>query len=99
MPRRKSTKGALDIATVRAVAASARLPLSPAEERAMLSDLSSIIEAFSAVRSAKGKPAFHPFPIENVTRADIQSPCLSHGQALSNAQHTEAGFFKGPKVM
>ena len=44
-------------------------------------------------------PTSHPYPLENVLRADEQTPCLDRDDALAGAPAVEDGQFRVPPVL
>ncbi len=88
--------------TVEHVARTARLDLAEKEIAQMEKELNSILTAFKDLDRApiKGvEPSFHPLPVKDVLREDVQEQCFTPEQALGNTQHKERGFFKGPKAV
>jgi aspartyl-tRNA(Asn)/glutamyl-tRNA(Gln) amidotransferase subunit C len=88
--------------TVEKVAKTARLDLSEKETKQMEKDLNSILSAFKELDRApvkNAKPTFHPIPLQDVLREDVQEKCFTHEEALGNTEHKENGFFKGPKAV
>ena len=84
------------------VAKVARLSLTDAEKVKFEKDMKDILKAFSTLDKAKTdgvEPAFQPIETKNVLREDIVEECLSQEDALSNTEHKENGFFRGPKVV
>jgi aspartyl-tRNA(Asn)/glutamyl-tRNA(Gln) amidotransferase subunit C len=85
---------------VRHVALLARLGLSDGQVASLGSELNHILEQIdriSALDLAGVEPTAHPIPIVNVTREDIQRPCLSREDALLNAPAQQDGAFLIPK--
>lgn len=84
------------------VAKVARLSLTDAEKAKFEKDMHEILKAFGSLDKAKTdgvEPAFQPIETKNVLRDDVVEECLSQEDALSNTEHKENGFFKGPKVI
>lgn len=44
-------------------------------------------------------PTAHPYPLENVVRADEVRPCLDRDEVLAQAPSAEAGMFRVPPVL
>jgi aspartyl-tRNA(Asn)/glutamyl-tRNA(Gln) amidotransferase subunit C len=44
-------------------------------------------------------PTAHPYPLENVLRADEERPCLDQEEALAAAPAVEDGRFRVPPVL
>lgn len=84
------------------VAKVARLSLTNAEKAKFEKDMKDILAAFSSLDRAKTdgvEPAFQPIETKDALRDDVVEECLSQEDALSNTEHKENGFFKGPKVV
>ena len=84
------------------VAQNARLELTEKEIKTLLPQLQEILAAFEKIDEVEVKgvsPAFHPIPLQNRWREDKTEPCLSNEQALQNAKHQKAPYFKGPKAI
>jgi len=94
MPRKT-----VDSKLVKKVAANARLSLSDSEIEEFRKDLAGILDAFSELEKARpsAAPSFQPLPVKDVMRDDSPEVSLTQDEALSNAHHTEKGYFKGPK--
>jgi len=92
----------ISTAMVKQVASIARLNLSSKEVNRMQKDLSEILAAFKdldKLNVKQTKPSFQPLPIINVFREDSQEQYLTQDKALSNTEHKEKGFFKGPRAV
>lgn len=92
----------VDRKTIEHVAKLARLELTEKEIEKFSKELTAITDAFSKMKEVdteKVKPSFQPLEIENVMREDKEEECLSQEEALSNSEHKEKGFFKGPRVV
>jgi len=88
--------------TVRKVAVTARLSLTPEEVDRFERDLNEILEAFAILEKAPTegvKPSFQPIDIKNVTRKDEVEKSLPREKALANTANKEGPYFKGPKVV
>ncbi len=83
------------------VAKMARIELAESELRQIEKDLHSILEAFGELDKVKTdcEPSFQPIPLRNVMRDDKIEESLSQEEALSQAEHKEKGFFKGPRAI
>ena len=83
------------------VARMARIELAESELRQMEKDLHSIIEAFGELDKVKTdcEPSFQPIPLKNVMREDEVESSISQEEALSQSEHKEKGFFKGPRAI
>ena len=87
---------------VRHVARLARLALDDDEVGRYASQLSAILEHVDAVRrldTADVPPTAHPFPVENVLRADTVAPSLDRGTVLAQAPLAESDRFRVPPIM
>lgn len=84
------------------IARNARLELTNLEIELFLPQLQEILDAFSKLDElevSKEKPSFQPIEQKNMLRDDKVGKCLSQQQALSNTQHKEKGYFKGPRIV
>lgn len=82
---------------IKKVAKLANLTLTDAEIRKFESQLSSILEYFEQLKKvdiSNALPTSQTTGLENVTRDDEESPCLSQDEALSNAKSTHNELFK-----
>ena len=80
----------------------ARLKLSEQELAQFSKEAEEILKMFSRVDKIDTKdvePAYQPIETTNVWREDKTTKCLSQKDALSNTQHKENGYFKGPKTV
>ena len=87
---------------VRHVARLARLALDEDEVSRYAVQLSALLEHVEAVRrldTADVPPTAHPFPVENVLRADVETPCLDRDDVLAEAPVAEANRFRVPRIM
>ncbi len=88
--------------TVKKVAELARLQLSEDELERFSKELEEIEKAFSVIQEVDTEnvePAFQPIEIENVFREDVPKESFSQEEALSNTEHKENGYFKGPRIV
>ena len=93
---------ALSPEEVRHVARLARLALSDGEIDALTPELSSILgyaEQVGAVAAEDVVPTTHPFPLENVTRADDARPSLPREDVLAGAPQVEDDRFAVPRIV
>ena len=84
------------------VARIARLHLSDEEVKKLSKDLNDVLVAFKELDKAKTKnvpPSFQPLLVKNVFREDAIEKSISNEEALSNTQHKEKKFFKGPRAV
>ena len=82
---------------VKAVAALARLGLSPTEIELMREQLSSILSAIELINgldTASIPPTAQTIALTNVTRDDLPRPSLPLDQVLMNAPRHRDGFFE-----
>lgn len=87
---------------VRRVAHLARLELTPQEEDALTTQLSSILEYFeqlSELETSDVPPTARAIDVSNVTRADRLQPCPDREAILDCAPDREDDFFKVPQIM
>jgi aspartyl-tRNA(Asn)/glutamyl-tRNA(Gln) amidotransferase subunit C len=87
---------------VRHVARLARLALDDDEIGRYALQLSAILEHVDAVRrldTADVPPTAHPFPIENVLRADSEAVSLDRETVLAQAPSAESDRFRVPRIM
>lgn len=92
----------IDRKLVEKVASVARLSLTDKEIEMFIPQLREIIRAFSKideVDTSSAKPAFQPVVIRNAMRDDINGKCLTQQEALSNTEHKQDGYFKGPRAV
>ena len=85
---------------VEKIAKLARLKLSEEEIKKFDKDLEEVKEMFDEIDKieVKENPCFQPVEVKNVTREDKVKKGFSTKEALSNTEHKEKNFFKGPKV-
>ncbi|MGB9985826.1 Asp-tRNA(Asn)/Glu-tRNA(Gln) amidotransferase subunit GatC [Salarchaeum japonicum] len=87
---------AVDAEEVRHVADLARVSLSDDEVDAFAEQFSEVLDYFEALEDV---PEVESEPdLVNVMRADEVEESLSQEAALANADESEDGFFKGPRV-
>lgn len=87
---------------VKKVAENARLKLKEDEIKKFAEEMNDILTNFEQLKEVDTKnvqPSFHPVPIKNVAREDIQQPCLNREEALSLTPHRTQTHFKGPKTL
>lgn len=87
---------------VKHVAKLARINLNEEEIEKFTSQLNAILEAFKAIDEvdvSDVEPSFHPQEIRDIMRDDVVEESLSNEEALSNTEHKEDGYFKGPRVI
>lgn len=92
----------IDKETVKKVAELARIELSEEELERFTKELEEIDKAFSKIQevdTSNVEPAFHPIEIENIWREDVFKESFSQEEALSNTEHKENGYFKGPRIV
>lgn len=79
-----------------------RLALSDAELDHFAGQLDQIIGAVARVQevAAEGIPPMtHAVPVVNVFRDDVEVPCLTAEQVLSQAPAAEKGRFRVPRIL
>jgi aspartyl-tRNA(Asn)/glutamyl-tRNA(Gln) amidotransferase subunit C len=81
---------------VRHIAELARVDLTDEEVSRFVQEFSEILEYFEVVETVPESEEPHEY--YNVLRPDSETPSLSHDDALRNAEETEDGYFKGPRV-
>ena len=92
----------LTLEEVRWVATLARLELSEAELQTMTRHLSAITDYVAQIQQVDTdgvEPLAHPLPVQNVFRADEQSPSLPVDEALANAPERRGDFYLVPPVL
>ena len=86
----------VDAAEVEHVAELARVDLDDEEVDAFAAQFAEILEYFDALDEVPEVDADEE--LVNVMRADEVEASLDQAEALGNAEETEDGFFKGPRV-
>ncbi|WP_435360496.1 Asp-tRNA(Asn)/Glu-tRNA(Gln) amidotransferase subunit GatC [Haloarchaeobius sp. DFWS5] len=81
---------------VRHVADLARVDLDEDEADEFAAQFADILDYFDALDEVP--EVDHEADLVNVMRPDEERECLSHEDALRNAEATEDGYFKGPNV-
>ena len=87
---------------VQQVAKNARLTLTDAEIEQFKKDFQDILAQFSVLDDAPVEninPAFHPVPLKDAVRADVETKSLSQKEALQNVADSKDGYIRGPKVL
>ncbi len=87
---------------LRHVARIARIDLTDEEVAKFIKQVNDIIAWFQELSSVDTKgvePSFHPLKTENVFRRDEPKVCLTNEESLSNTEHKEKGYFKGPRAV
>lgn len=80
----------------------ARLDLSEEEKDRFTRQLGQVLEHAEKIKSldtAGVEPTSHAIPVRNVMREDEVKPCLTQGEALSNAPRSEGGYFVVPRIL
>ena len=80
----------------------ARLSLSDEEVTRLSTELSAILEHFTAlagIDTEAVEPTAHALPLANVMRADEIAPSLTRSEVLSNAPAEEDGMFRVRAVL
>jgi aspartyl-tRNA(Asn)/glutamyl-tRNA(Gln) amidotransferase subunit C len=86
----------VDAAEVEHVAELARVDLDSEEVDAFAAQFAEILEYFEALDEVPEVDADED--LVNVMRSDEVGESLDQAEALQNAEETEDGFFKGPRV-
>ncbi len=84
------------------VANLARLDLSPDELETFTSQLESVLEHFADVDALDLDgviPMSQPYPLTNVLRDDVVTPCLDRDEVLSQAPDAVDGRFCVPAIL
>lgn len=84
------------------VARLARLDLTPDEIDRATHQLGDMLEHFADVDAldlSATEPMTQPYPLRNVLRDDVESPCLDRDEVLAAAPHHEGGRFRVPPVL
>lgn len=84
------------------VARLARLTLTDDELDTFTDQLASILDHAADVEALDlddVAPTSHPYPLENVVRADEVRPCLDRDEVLAEAPASEDGMFRVPPVL
>ena len=80
----------------------ARIDLTDAELDHLAPQLAVILESVAAVSAVAADdipPSSHALPLENVFRADENTPCLSPEEALAGAPEVEQQRFSVPRIL
>ncbi len=92
----------IDEQLIKKVAKNARLILTPEETGRLKQDFHDILQNFSKlndINTENVELSILPVKILTVTREDIEQESLSNEDALKNATHKRAPFFKGPRIL
>jgi aspartyl-tRNA(Asn)/glutamyl-tRNA(Gln) amidotransferase subunit C len=92
----------VDEATVRRIARLARIKITDAEARGLVSELSGIlnwVQQLDDVDTSAVEPMTRVVPIELKKRADVVNDGGIAGEILRNAPMAEDGFFVVPKIV
>jgi len=92
----------VDEATVRRIARLARIKITDAEARGLVSELSGIlnwVQQLDEVDTSAVEPMTRVVPIELKKRADVVNDGGIAGEILRNAPMAEDGFFVVPKIV
>lgn len=84
------------------IARLARLRLEPAEVDRTATQLSGILDYFTALQAVDTdgvEPTANPLPLRNVMRADFVTPSLPRDEALANAPAVEDGLVRVRAVL
>lgn len=92
----------IDRKLIEKVARAARLNLTEEEIQKFLPQLKDVLDSFSSLQSIDTngvKPSFHPLPLKDAAREDVEGKCLFQEDALSLTPHKKDGYFKGPRAV
>jgi len=92
----------VDEELINKVAKNARLILTPEEAGRLKQDFHDILENFSKlndINTENTELSILPVKIPTVIREDKEEESLSNEDALKNANHKKAPFFKGPRIL
>lgn len=84
------------------VAHLARLDLADDERRRLLDELAAVLEHFADIDALDldaVEPMTQPYPLHNVFRADVVTPCLDPAEVLAEAPAAEDGRFRVPSIL
>jgi aspartyl-tRNA(Asn)/glutamyl-tRNA(Gln) amidotransferase subunit C len=84
------------------VAHLARLALGADESRRLLDELAAVLDHFADIDALDldaVEPMTQPYPLHNVLRPDVVTPCLGPEEVLAEAPATEDGRFKVPSIL
>lgn len=90
----------VEIKDVYHVAELANIEISDKEAEKFKVEFEKILEYFDVLDEVPDvRPTYHVVTLQNVFREDKPGRCLTQEEALSNTQHKEEGYFRGPKVV
>lgn len=84
------------------VAHLARLDLGADESQRLLDELAAVLDHFADIDALDldaVEPMTQPYPLRNVLRPDVVTPCLDPAEVLAEAPATEDGRFKVPSIL
>jgi aspartyl-tRNA(Asn)/glutamyl-tRNA(Gln) amidotransferase subunit C len=84
------------------VAHLARLDLSADERQRLLDELAAVLDHFADIDALDldaVQPMTQPYPLSNVFRADVVTPCLDTAEVLAGAPAAEDGRFRVPSIL
>ena len=84
------------------VAHLARLDLSADERQRLLDELAAVLDHFADIDALDldtVQPMTQPYPLSNVFRPDVVTPCLDAAEVLAEAPAAEDGRFRVPSIL
>jgi aspartyl-tRNA(Asn)/glutamyl-tRNA(Gln) amidotransferase subunit C len=84
------------------VAHLARLDLSADERQRLLDELAAVLDHFADIDALDldaVQPMTQPYPLRNVFREDVVTPCLDPAEVLAEAPASEDGRFRVPSIL
>jgi aspartyl-tRNA(Asn)/glutamyl-tRNA(Gln) amidotransferase subunit C len=92
----------LGVSDVRAVAALAKLALSPAEEERLVAEFNKILgymDKLNELDTEGVRPTSHPVPMQPVVRSDEVAPFPGRDQIMAAAPQRDGDHFRVPRVI
>ncbi|MFZ1361838.1 MAG: Asp-tRNA(Asn)/Glu-tRNA(Gln) amidotransferase subunit GatC [Candidatus Nanopelagicales bacterium] len=96
------TGNTLDVAAVARLAELARISLSDEELQRYSGQLDQILHSVDKVGEVAADdvvPMSHPQPLVNVTRPDVNKPCVDREEVLRQAPAVEDDRFRVPQIL
>lgn len=87
---------------IKSVATNANLLLSEDEIKTFEQDFQDVLGNFEKLAKADlddVNPSFHPVEIKDKIREDEVKPCITNEEALSNVEHKQDNYIRGPKIV
>ncbi|MBW2998387.1 Asp-tRNA(Asn)/Glu-tRNA(Gln) amidotransferase subunit GatC [Candidatus Woesearchaeota archaeon] len=82
------------------IAKVARLNLTEEEKMSLEQDMKEVLDAFDKIQEVDTEGvemSVQPIKIKNSLRNDKEKECLTQEEALSQTNHKQDGYFKGPR--